>query len=244
LTRSQRDRITAALAACGLAGAILFPLTCLIAGLNEPAFSFVDNATSDLGALTAKHASPYNVGLALSGVLTVLFMFALLRFLPRIGLAIAGSICVGVFGVGQFIDSLAREDCAVSVNSACRAASDAGRLSTHHQVHDLESIVTFTVLFLAPLLLGLHFRKAPRLRFFAPWSLAAAGIQAVSLVVFFALYLGKHDGVGVWEILDFMTGIVWIGALATIVLVRTSDGADHVTAADGERMAVGIGHDE
>jgi hypothetical membrane protein len=244
LTRSERDRVTAALAACGLAGAILFPLTCLLAGLNEPHFSFVDNATSDLGALTAHHASPYNLALSISGVLTAALMFALFRFLPRARLAIAGAVFVGVFGVGQFIDGLAREDCAVSVNAACRAASDAGRLSTHHQVHDLESIITFSALLLAPLLLGLFFRSVPTLRFFAKWSIAAALIQAVCLVLFFVLYLGKHGGVGVFEILDLMAGIVWIAALSWIVLRRTSDLADNVIAADRHGVAVGVGHDE
>jgi hypothetical membrane protein len=244
MTPWRRDRTTAALAACGLIGAILFPLTCLLAGLAEPHYSFVDNATSDLGALTAHHATPYNLALSFSGVLTVAFMFALFRFLPRAGLAIAGTLCVGVFGVGQFIDGLAREDCSVSVSAACRAASDHGRLSTHHQVHDLESLVTFSALLLAPLLLGLFFRSVPTLRFFVKWSFGAVAVQAVSLVVFFALYAGDSSGVGVFEILDFMTGVVWIGALAWIVLVRTSDLADDVTAADREEMAVGIGDDE
>jgi hypothetical membrane protein len=242
--RSQRDRTTAALAACGLAGAILFPLTCLFAGLNEPHFSFVDNATSDLGALTARHARPYNIALSLSGVLTVGLMFALFRFLPRARLAIAGSVFVGIFGVGQFIDGLAREDCAVSVNPACRAAADAGRLSTHHQVHDLESIVTFSALLLAPLLLGLFFRTRPALRFFVKWSIAAATVQAICLVLFFTLYLGKHSGVGVFEILDLAAGVAWVAAMSWIVLRRTSDLADNVIAADRHEMAVGIGHDE
>ena len=58
-------------AACGLAGAIVFTATWIVAGLAYPAFSFVNNDTSDLGALTAAHPTPYNVGLSLSGFVTI-----------------------------------------------------------------------------------------------------------------------------------------------------------------------------
>jgi hypothetical protein len=62
--------------------------------------------------------------------------------------------------------------------------------------------------------------------------------------MFFVLYVGEHGGVGVFEILDLMAGVVWIAALAWIVLVRTSDLADDVVAADRQVMPVGVGDDE
>ena len=217
---TERDRVTVAAAACGLAGAILFTLTCLVAGLFEPHFSFVDNATSDLGALTARHAAPYNTALSLSGVLTIGLGFALFRFLPRRPGAIIGAVLVGVFGVGQFIDGLAREDCAVSVNHACRAAADAGRLSTHHQVHDGESLVTFSALLLAPVVLGFVFRSIPSLRGLAKWSFGASAVEAVSLAVFLSLYNSDSSGVGVPEIILLAAGVGWIAAIATVVICR------------------------
>jgi hypothetical membrane protein len=230
-----RDRLTVVAAACGLAGAIVFLLTVLIAGLAEPRFSFVHNATSDLGALTAEHALPYNVALSLSGALTVGLGIALFRFLARGRGATAGAILVGVFGAGQFVDGLAREDCSVSVSHACRAAADAGKLSTHHQVHDLESVVTFSALLLAPLVLASVFSSSPSLRALVKWSVGAAVFQAACLAVFFSLYLGKHAGVGVPEILDLTAGVVWIAAIAVVILRRRG-------ALDEPRGATDVAH--
>lgn len=113
-------------AACGLAGAIVFTATWIVAGLAYPAFSFVNNDTSDLGALTAAHPTPYNVGLSLSGFLTIGLAVALAMVLGRRRAFVAGSTLVALFGVGQFVDGLAREDCAVSVDAVCRAAEKAG----------------------------------------------------------------------------------------------------------------------
>jgi hypothetical membrane protein len=215
---TKRAQLTVAFAVLGLAGAILFPLNCLVSGLREPHFSFVDNATSDLGALTARHALPYNTALSISGVLTIGLALALGRFLPRGRAVIAGAVLVAIFGVGQFIDGLAREDCAVSVNRACRAAADAGRLSTHHKVHDAESIVTFSALLLAPLVLGFVFRSIPSLHHLARWSFAACVAQLVSVTLFLLLYSGDHGGIGVFEIAALASGVAWIATIALVVI--------------------------
>ena len=239
---STRDRLTVAFAACGVAGAILFVLTVVIAGLAEPHFSFVDNATSDLGALTAQHALPYNVALSASGVLTIGLALALFLFLTRGAGTVGGAVLVGVFGAGQFVDGLAREDCSVSVSHACRAAADAGQLSTHHQVHDAESLVTFSALLLAPLVLGLAYRSIPSLRMLVKWSIFSSAAQAVWLAAFFWLYLGKRSGVGVPEILDFVAGVAWIVAMALVILLRRGrlHGPDDVGAVHGDDVAVGV----
>ncbi len=67
------------LAVSGLAGAILFTATWIVAGLADPAFSFANNDTSDLEALTATHPLPYNIGLSLSGLLTIGVAVTLVR---------------------------------------------------------------------------------------------------------------------------------------------------------------------
>jgi hypothetical membrane protein len=226
----EPDQFTVGAAGCGLAGAVLFVLTVLVAGLGEPHFSFVDNATSDLGALTARHALPYNVALSLSGLLTIGLGIALLRFLPRGRSAIAGAVLVAVFGAGQFVDGLAREDCAVSVNRACRAAADAGRVSTHHKVHDGESLVTFGALLLAPLVLGFVFRSIPTLRHLAKWSIGVTAVLAFSLATFLTMYSNKSSGVGVPEILLLVAGVGWLAAIAIVIVRRRGvlDRADHV----------------
>jgi hypothetical membrane protein len=206
------------LAASGLAGAALFTATWIVAGLADPAFSFVDNDTSDLGALTAAHPTPYNIGVSLSGLLTIGVAVALVRVFGRRRSVIAGAVLVAVFGAGQFIDGLAREDCPVSVNAVCRAAEKAGRVSMHHKIHNAESLVTFSALMLAPLVVGLALRSKAGWRGLALWSIAAAVVQIVCLPIFLGMYSDGTHGQGVVEIIELTAGVAWIAAVSIACL--------------------------
>ena len=143
---------------------------------------------------------------------------SLIRTLPRRTVANLGAILVGLFGIGQFIDGLAREDCPVSVNAACRAAEEAGRVSTHHKVHNAESLVTFTALMLAPFVLGLVLRSIPRWRRLTAWSFTAAAIQVVCLPVFLAMYSNGTSGQGAVEIIELTVGVAWIATISIAVI--------------------------
>jgi hypothetical membrane protein len=203
-----------------LAGAALFTATCIVAGLADPGFSFVDNNTSDLGALTAAYPTPYNIGVSLSGLLTIGLAVALVRVLGRRRSVIAGAILVAVFGAGQFIDGLAREDCAVSVDAVCRAAEKAGRVSMHHKIHNAESLVTFSALMFAPLVLGLALRSRAGWRGLARWSMAAAAVQIVCLPIFLGMYSDGARGQGVVEIVELTAGVTWIAAMSIACVKR------------------------
>jgi hypothetical membrane protein len=207
-----------ALAASGLAGAIVFTAAWIVAGLTEPGFSFVHNDTSDLGSLTAAHPTPYNVAVSLSGVLTIGLAVALVRVVGRRRVVVGGAILVAVFGVGQFVDGLAREDCPVSVDAVCRAAEKAGNVSMHHKVHNAESLITFSALMLAPLVLGLVLRSIPRWRVHARWSLAAAAVQVVCLPVFLLMFSNGTNGQGAVEIIEVTAGVTWIAAMSISIL--------------------------
>jgi hypothetical protein len=199
---------------------VLFTATWTVAGLTEPNFSFVHNDTSDLGALTARHALPYNIALSASGLLTIGLAAALLLFLPRRRAGVVGAALVAIFGIGQFIDGLAREDCAVSVNAVCRAAEKAGRVSTHHKVHNAESLVTFSALILAPFVVGLVFRSMPAWRRLGLWSLGAAAVELACLPFFLALYDAGANGQGAVEIVLLTAGVGWI-ALVGLAILRS-----------------------
>ena len=125
---------------------------------------------------------------------------------------------VAVFGAGQFIDGLAREDCPVSVSAVCRAAEKAGRVSTHHKVHNAESLVTFSALMLVPLIVGLALRSMPSWRRLAGWSIGAAAAQAAFLPVFLVMYSNWAHGQGVVEIVDLSVGMAWIASMSIAIL--------------------------
>lgn len=212
-------RSTAAFAVSGLGAAVVFTVSCIAAGLADPAFSFVNNDTSDLGALTAAHPTPYNIGVSLSGVLTIGLAVALVQVFGWRRLTIFGASLVAVFGVGQFIDGLAREDCPVSVNAVCRAAEKAGRVSMHHKVHNAESLVTFSALMLAPLIVGLMLRSKPSWLRLAWWSIGVAAVQAVCLPVFLVMYSNGTHGQGLVEIVELAVGVAWIAAMSIAILL-------------------------
>lgn len=220
MTRSGQDRLVRFLAWCGLAGAVLSTAIWVIAGLFEPHFSFVNNDTSDLGSLMAHHALPYNVGDSASGVLTIGLAVALVLVFGRRGVVVLGAALVAICGGGQFIDGLAREDCSVSVNAACRAAEKAGRVSLHHKIHNIESLVTFLALILAPFVVGLIFRSLPSWRRLGWWSMGAAAFQGACLPVFLAMYRAGSHGQGVIEIVDGVVGAAWIAAVSVALLRR------------------------
>ena len=192
-----------------------------VAGLADPVFSFVNNDTSDLGALTAAHPTPYNLALSLSGLLTIGLAVAIVRVLGRRRAVVAGAILVALVGVGQFVDGLAREDRPVSVNAVCRAAEKAGRVSTHHKIHNAESLVTYSALMLAPVVVGRALRSMHRWRRLARWSLAAAAVQGLCLPVFLAMYSNGASGQGVVEIIELTAGVSWVAAMSIGILYRS-----------------------
>jgi hypothetical membrane protein len=220
-TSDHRASPVAVLAAGSLAGAVLFTASWLFAGVAESTYSFVHNDTSDLGALTASHPLPYNLGVSISGLLTFGLAVALVMVLPRRWPVMLGAILVAVFALGQFIDGLAREDCAVSVNTACRAAEKAGRVSNHHKVHNLESLFTFAALALAPLVFGLVWRSMPGWRRLALWSIGATVVQLACFPIFLAMYSNGSDGQGLVEIGELLVGTAWI-ATTSIVILRAN----------------------
>lgn len=158
--------------------------------------------------------------MSLSGLLTIGLAVAIVRVLSRRRAVVAGAILVALFGVGQFVDGLAREDCPVSVDAVCRAAEKAGRVSTHHKIHNAESLVTFSALMLAPLVLGLVLGSMQRWRLLAGWSLAAAAVQVLCFPVFLVMYGNGASGQGVVEIIEVTAGVSWIAALSIGILGR------------------------
>jgi hypothetical membrane protein len=216
----RRERLVRILAGAGLAGQVLITIDWIVSGLFAPGYSFVRNTISDLGAMTSVHAAPYNAALSVGGLLSLGLAAGLLRVRPhaRRGDWTAGAIAVGVFSIGMFIDGLLREDCSPTVDASCRAAVDARTLSWHHVGHDLESVVTFVALIVAPLLLGLAFRAHASWRRLAPWGFAVFVFQVVALPVFLVLLTSAAAGVGPVEIAEVTAGIAFFAAVSIQLL--------------------------
>src|SRR5262249_7714490 len=138
-----------------------------------------------LGARTAAHPGPYNLGVSLSGLLAVLFAAGVyVAFQRSLGGKI-GAAYIAVFGVGQFLDGLLREDCAPRT-AACKALEQTQGPSWHQQAHDIETLVTMHSLIIAPLIFAVVFRRSAVWQPLWRYSLVT-GIVDVGLVIAFVI---------------------------------------------------------
>ncbi len=219
---SQASRFIWVAAICGIAGQALFTFDWIVAGLTESHYDNLRQDVSDFGALTASHPLAYNVVLSLSGALTVVAAIALWRALGGGLSARIGVVILAVFGGGEFLDGLLREDCSPSGDAACKAAEKAGTLSWHHQAHNIESIVTFAAIILAPLILALAFRSRGRWSALWIYSLATFFVIASATAWYFVLFFAS-DGSrysGVLERVLVQTGTVWIAVVCAWIVLR------------------------
>ena len=203
-------RVLRVAAICGLGAQVVFVALWLIWGFIEKDYDALRQDVSDFGALDATHPLPYNIILSATGALTVVLAYGLYRALrPGLG-PLLGSLAVGVFGVGDFLDGLLREDCSPSGDAACRKALDAGDLSWHHSAHDIESLVTIASVIIAPLLLSFVFRKRSAWRDLATYSLLTVAVT-LAFVVAYAILFAANDGSPV-------SGLLQRGAITVSVL--------------------------
>jgi hypothetical membrane protein len=215
--------ISKALAACGIAAALLLPVYWIVLGVLEPHFSLLDNDGSDLGAIGSHYAATWNLIISASGVLVIFCSIALLRMLPGGAASRIGSLLVTVVGAGFFIDGRNREDCSPATSKACLKAVEAWHISGHFQVHIIESIVTFIALISASLVLRLTFRASRQWRDLAAFSLLAGGVQIaceVALTVFSGVGLG---GQGIVEFLANVAGLAWLAVVAVRVISLSAE---------------------
>jgi hypothetical protein len=184
----------------------------VIWGFIERNYEVGRQDVSDFGALDASHPVPYNIILSITGALSIVLAYGLYKALaPGIG-ALAGSALVAVFGAGDFLDGLLREDCSPTGNAVCRKALDAGDLSWHHQAHDLESLFTIASVVLAPLVLGFVFRGRVDWRRLAWYSFASSAGVLSSVVAYAALQY--HDGAGLVQRLVIVFAVTWVAVVS------------------------------
>jgi hypothetical membrane protein len=199
-------------AVCGMASAALFTVTWVLAGILEDNYDALRQDVSDFGALTASHPLPYNIAISTHGALAVVLAAGLFVALGRGLTARLGALAVAVFGVGDFLDGLLREDCSPSGSKACKAALDAGNASWHHQAHDLESVFTILAICIAPVLLAFAFRQRERWRDLFGWMLLAAAVTIVAVVWYAALFSAQDGSAysGLLERIAIAAGMAWL----------------------------------
>ena len=202
-------------AAVGVAAQAAFVGLWFIWGFIESNYDVTRQDISDFGALDATHPLAYNVILSATGILTVPLAYGLYRVLRPGRLVAGGTLALAIFGAGEFLDGLLREDCSPSGNAACRAAADAGQLSWHHQAHDIETLVTIASIIVAPVLFGFVLRARARWADLSIYSWATAAVT-FALVAAYGLMFATNDGSEVNGLLErgaALVGVLWVAMM-------------------------------
>jgi hypothetical membrane protein len=209
-------------AMAGLLGAVLMTAGWILAGFLQPAsYSWSAQEISDLGALTARHAWVWNLADSLAGVLIAAFAAGLYFVMRASRPGRIGAILVGVVGVGSVLDGLLREDCPLSTSTGCQRRAESVGLSWHHEAHDIESIVVFAAMLIAPFMLAKAFRRASESRRLHVFSLEVGIVLSAATGGYLALS-GRVGG-GIAERAMALIYTAWIAVLAGSVLRRARE---------------------
>jgi hypothetical membrane protein len=202
------------LRAAGICG-LLVPVTVSVAliggALAQPdAYSSADDATSDLGALTANKAWIYNqIGDNLTGILIILLGLGLWRALRPAVLGRVGAGAVMFTGLVVFLEGFFRLDCR-GIDPGC--TND----SWHASAHKMNGRFLVAATIAAPLILAFAFRRIPEWR--GAWlpSLLVVPASIVCGVLFSVLGNGASTRAA------SLTLFAWFVFLA-VRLLRTAD---------------------
>jgi Protein of unknown function (DUF998) len=196
---------------CGLLILVTVSVAYIGGTLAQPdSYSSADDATSDLGALTANQAWIFNqIGSNLTGILIILLGLGLWRALSPDLLGRIGAGAVMLTGLGQFLTGFFPLDCR-GIDPGC--TNDSWHSAAHKMNNRFEVAVTFA----APLILAFAFRRIPEWR--GAWlpSLLLLPASIVIGVLFSALGDGAAQRAG------NVTLVAWFVFLA-VRLMRTAN---------------------
>jgi hypothetical protein len=195
---------------CGLLALVTVSVGYIGGALAQPdAYSSADDATSDLGALTANQAWISNqIGSNLTGILIILLGLGLWRALSPDVLGRIGAGAVVLTGLAIFLDGFFRLDCR-GIDAGC--TND----SWHSAAHKMNNRFLF-VAFVAPPILAFAFRRIPAWR--GAWLSSLLAVPA--LIVCGVLFSVLGDGAS--QRAANLTLFAWLVFLA-VRLLRTAD---------------------
>jgi hypothetical protein len=196
---------------CGLLALVTLSVAYIGGTLAQPdSYSSAEDATSDLGALTANKAWISNqIGSNLTGILIILLGLGLWRALSPDVLGRIGAGAVMLTGLGMFVTGFFRLDCR-GIDLGC--TND----SWHSAAHKMNSRFLVAVTFAAPLILAFAFRRIPEWR--GAWLPSLLVLPAG--IVFGVLFSGLGDGAS--QRAGNLTLFAWLVFLA-VRLLRTAN---------------------
>lgn len=195
-------------AVAGIVGPLVFALAAVVGATRVHGYSHIHRFVSELAAVGSDARALMTIGFLTFGVCIVAFAWSLRVLRPAATVLV---VVVALSGVGTLTAGT------FSCDPGCPAK---GQMSTHQQLHNASSVVTFSAWITAPFIAARQLRGSR----FARRSLA---IGVVALV--FGIALGSmtdhtpDDPVGLLQRIVLVAVGVWFALLA--LEVRRDDGA-------------------
>ncbi|MEY2421027.1 MAG: hypothetical protein QOI95_1094 [Acidimicrobiaceae bacterium] len=187
------------LALAGVVGPVVFGLAAVIGATRVPGYSHVHNFVSELAAEGSEARVPMTIGFLGFGACILVFAWALRRLRPSAAALVA---VVALSGIGTLMAGT------FSCDEGCPTKGD---ISTHQQLHNVASVITFSAWIIAPLVAARQLRGSR----FARVSLLLGLVELA-----FGLVLGSmndhqpDDPVGLLQRIVLVSVAVWFVLLA------------------------------
>jgi hypothetical protein len=159
----------------GILGVLLFVVTTIIGGILFPGYSHVSQLISESYAMGTAHGPMLRfLGYLPSGLCIAAFAYYAVKALPKLGLTRVGFAAIGIFyGLATVVVSI----------FPCDAGCDSGLVppSLSQVIHNLSGFLTYIIVPLSVILLGVAARKWPNGKTLSTLGIAC-GITAMLFV--------------------------------------------------------------
>ena len=192
--RPMRARVLA-----GVLGPAIFLVATLMSAALRPGYRHVVNVISELGATGTPYAALMNYGGFLpAGLMLTAFGIVLARGVPRSGSALVGAGLVALFGLGLAASGI------FSCDPGCPQSGG----SLENFIHAAIAPVMFVGLIAGIAILGLHFRRQPRWRHLAAYSLLTSALALLFMIALIRSFDTRTLS-GLWQRLMIGTLFLW-----------------------------------
>ena len=225
MTYPDRQPLTRAIvgAWCLILGAIT-NVAFLVEGYTGATLNRMNTFVSELGSQGQPAAAFFRLSDLATGLLLLAGLVAAYGLLPRnrwLRLGLASAI---FFSVMTVVDAFAPLDCVPSVDKACRALEESGRVSMAHQIHSVTGVLESFFGFLSLILIALGLWQLQRREAIpADWRelshfLVITGILYALLSLVIAVqYLLETSGIGIVQRLQVVLFAAAMFALGLVL---------------------------
>jgi len=206
MINSRSGAVVRFVALCGVTAPVLMLVLWTVASLMRPGYDQLSQYGSELG--TGSNAIIMNTNFVVTGLLIVAFSTGFFTNIRGGGWTRIGSILLGVFGIGEVAGGV------FPCNPGCPIAAQ----SLSQLVHNVDAVIAFVAIALAPLLVSLGLNRDDRWQGYRSYSLVTGLLATGLFFVFSAASLGYLWYVGLFQRLFLALPFLWIEVIATRLL--------------------------